>query len=90
MRPNKVKDLWRQGKKAAIAWMSLADPYAAEIMANVGFDALVLDMQHGMGIGPDRAASWLATVPDGNSNVRRLAWAHLQDTPPAASPGNQK
>ena len=31
-------------------------------MAEVGFDALVLDMQHGMGIGPDRAADWIQLV----------------------------
>ncbi len=62
MRPNKVKALWREGKSAAVGWMSLADTYAAEIMANVGFDGLVLDMQHGMGIGPDRAANWLQAV----------------------------
>jgi 4-hydroxy-2-oxoheptanedioate aldolase len=31
-------------------------------MANVGFDVLLLDMQHGMAIGPDRAALWLQTV----------------------------
>lgn len=75
MRSNKVKDLWRQSKKAAIAWMSLADPYAAEIMANVGFDALVLDMQHGMGIGPDRAASWLQAVSTTDTvPLVRVAW----------------
>ncbi len=62
MRPNKVKALWRAGKPALVGWMSLADTFAAETMAHSGFDALVLDMQHGMGIGPDRAATWLQAV----------------------------
>jgi 4-hydroxy-2-oxoheptanedioate aldolase len=62
MRPNKVKELWRQGKPAAVAWLSTADTYVAESMATVGFDALVLDMQHGMTIGPDRAGAWLQAV----------------------------
>lgn len=62
MRPNKVKAMWKQGKPVAVGWVSSADTYVAEVMANAGFDALVLDMQHGMGIGPDRAATWLQAV----------------------------
>lgn len=62
MRSNKVKALWRDDRPAAAGWMFMADTYAAEIMANVGFDALVLDMQHGMAIGPDRAGLWLQAV----------------------------
>lgn len=62
MRPNRVKALWKQGKPVAAAWLATADAYVAESMANVGFDAMVLDMQHGMAIGPDRAAAWLQAV----------------------------
>ena len=62
MRSNKVKALWQQGKPATMAWISTADTYIAEIMANQGIDALVLDMQHGMTIGPDRAGLWLQAV----------------------------
>ncbi|MCL4534343.1 MAG: aldolase/citrate lyase family protein [Bacteroidetes bacterium] len=62
MRQNKVKALWREGKPACLGWMNTADTYVAEVMANAGFDALVLDMQHGMAIGPDRAALWLQAV----------------------------
>ena len=62
MRANKVKTLWQQGKAPTVAWLFSADTYIGELMANAGFDALVLDMQHGMGIGPDRAALWLQAV----------------------------
>ncbi|MCH7552875.1 MAG: 2,4-dihydroxyhept-2-ene-1,7-dioic acid aldolase [Chloroflexi bacterium] len=62
MRPNKIKALWREDKPVSFAWMSTADGYAAELVANAGFDAMVLDMQHGMGIGPDRATAWLQAV----------------------------
>ena len=48
MRTNKIKELWGQGKAPAVAWLSTADTYVAELMGNMGFDALVLDMQHGM------------------------------------------
>ncbi|MBI2887766.1 MAG: 2,4-dihydroxyhept-2-ene-1,7-dioic acid aldolase [Chloroflexi bacterium] len=62
MRPNRVKALWREGKAVMVGWQSTADTYVAETMAHAGLDALVLDMQHGMGIGPDRAAQWLQVV----------------------------
>src|SRR5512133_1379430 len=73
MRPNRVKELWRAGKPAITGWCSTADPYIAEVMVRGGFDAMILDMQHGMGIGPDRAASWLQVVgqnPDVTPLVR--------------------
>ena len=56
MRANRVKHLWREGKPVACAWLSTPDTYVAETMANAGLDAIVIDMQHGMAIGPDRAA----------------------------------
>lgn len=62
MRENRVKAIWRAGKTACLGWMNTADPYCAETMAHAGFDALVLDMQHGMAIGPDRAAQWMQAV----------------------------
>jgi 4-hydroxy-2-oxoheptanedioate aldolase len=75
MRPNKVKALWREGKPAAAGWLSLADIYVAEALSHAGFDALVLDMQHGMGIGPDRAAAWLQAVSTGEAApFVRIPW----------------
>jgi 4-hydroxy-2-oxoheptanedioate aldolase len=62
MRANKIKALWREGKPAAVCWVGTPDTLVAERLANAGFDGIVLDMQHGMGIGPDRAALWLQAV----------------------------
>ena len=62
MRPNKVKQFWKEGKPLAVGWMGSPDTYMVEAMANSGFDVLVLDMQHGMGIGPDRAVVAIQTV----------------------------
>lgn len=62
MRPNNVKTIWREGRNAVAGWLSTADLYNAEIMANAGFDALVIDMQHGLGIGVDRAAAVLQVI----------------------------
>ena len=67
MRPNNVKTIWREGRNAVAGWLSTADLYNAEIMANAGFDALVLDMQHGLGRGPDRAAAVIQVISSTNT-----------------------
>lgn len=56
MRKNKIKELWRQGKPATSAWSSTGDPFVVEILGHMGVDAVVIDMQHGMGITADKAA----------------------------------
>lgn len=62
MRPNKVKALWREGKTATVGWVSSGNPYIAEVMANAGYDALIIDMQHGMGLTADRAIACLQAI----------------------------
>lgn len=47
MRPNRIKQLWRDGKPATMGWLSIAHTFTAEIMARQGFDALCVDLQHG-------------------------------------------
>ena len=62
MEANRVREMWKAGKPVTMGWCSTPDPYVAEAMARAGFDALVLDMQHGMTIGWDRAGVWLQVV----------------------------
>ena len=75
MWPNKIKEIWNQGRPATAGWLSSGSPYVAEAMANAGYDALIIDMQHGMGVTPDvaiaclQAISTTETVP-----FVRLAW----------------
>jgi 4-hydroxy-2-oxoheptanedioate aldolase len=47
MKKNRVKELWREGKVAVGTWMVLGSPLVAEILANLGFDWLVIDTEHG-------------------------------------------
>jgi 4-hydroxy-2-oxoheptanedioate aldolase len=47
MKPNKIKQLWAQGKPATLGWISVANSFTAEMMASQGFDAVCIDMQHG-------------------------------------------
>lgn len=46
---NKTKAFLKDGKKTAGAWLQVASPFTAEIMARAGFDWLMIDMEHGPG-----------------------------------------
>ena len=74
MRPNKLKQIWRDGKCATLGWLSVANGFTAELMARQGFDALCVDLQHGLSEMSDvapmlQAISQTETVP-----VVRVAW----------------
>jgi 4-hydroxy-2-oxoheptanedioate aldolase len=74
MRPNKIKEMWRDGKSANLGWLSIAHGFSAEIMARQGFDALCVDLQHGTSEMNDvlpmlQAISQTETVP-----FVRVAW----------------
>jgi 4-hydroxy-2-oxoheptanedioate aldolase len=47
MRPNTVKQKWREGKPAIGGWLGIPSSYTAEIMAHQGFDWVCVDTQHG-------------------------------------------
>jgi 4-hydroxy-2-oxoheptanedioate aldolase len=47
MRPNKIKQMWKEGKTVTLGWLSIANSFSAEVMARQGFDALCVDLQHG-------------------------------------------
>lgn len=47
MRPNAVKQLLKEGKPAIGSFLNIPSIASAEIMANVGFDWLVVDTEHG-------------------------------------------
>ena len=47
MRPNRIKQLWRDGQCVTMGWLSISHGLTAEVMARQGFDTLCVDMQHG-------------------------------------------
>jgi len=47
MRPNRIKQLWKENKPVTLGWLSIANSFTAEVMARQGFDALCVDLQHG-------------------------------------------
>jgi 4-hydroxy-2-oxoheptanedioate aldolase len=55
VRPNRMKQIWREGRWVTMGWLSISNGFTAEVMARQGFDALVIDMQHGL---TDMANLW--------------------------------
>lgn len=47
-RSNRLKQLWQEDQTAINAWLTIPSAWTAEILAHVGFDALTIDMQHGL------------------------------------------
>src|SRR5258705_5865043 len=47
MPPNKLKQLWSQGKPTINGWCSIGNAFTAEIMAAQGYDSVSIDVQHG-------------------------------------------
>ena len=46
MRPNRLRDIWKAGKKASNCWLSLGSTFAAELIAHQGWDSVTIDLQH--------------------------------------------
>lgn len=48
MRTNLLRQIWQDGKVAVNGWLSIPSGFSAEVMAQQGYDALTVDIQHGM------------------------------------------
>lgn len=48
MRDNQLRTRWQAGQTAYSAWVATDSPYVAEVVASVDFDAVVVDLQHGV------------------------------------------
>jgi 4-hydroxy-2-oxoheptanedioate aldolase len=59
---NRVRELWKQGKPAVQGWCSTGNPYIAELMAHAGFDAVVIDWQHGVGVSQETVVACIQAI----------------------------
>jgi 4-hydroxy-2-oxoheptanedioate aldolase len=44
---NKLKEIWAAGRPSLNGWLSIGNPFTAEIMAAQGYDSVSIDVQHG-------------------------------------------
>src|SRR3974390_1367988 len=47
MRRNELRKIIAGGNTVLNAWLAIANPFSAELMAHQGFDAVTIDLQHG-------------------------------------------
>ncbi len=74
MRENRLRTLWRAGRGAVNGWLLMPDAFAAETMAHQGWDALTVDMQHGI-IGYQAAVHMVTAISTtGVMPVVRVPW----------------
>ena len=71
---NKVKQLWAEGKPALHGWLSIGNPFTAEIMAAQGYDAISVDWQHGALDYSDLLPMFQAMRASGTSIGARVPW----------------
>ena len=48
MRANRLREMWAANQAAVIGWLGIPSSVSAENMAHAGWDALNVDMQHGL------------------------------------------
>lgn len=74
MRPNKIKQMWKEGKPVTLGWISIANSFSAEVMARQGFDALCIDLQHGATGMSDLVPMLQAVSQTDTTPVVRVPW----------------
>jgi 4-hydroxy-2-oxoheptanedioate aldolase len=48
MRANRIKKIWKAGGAVVNVWLAIPSAYSAELISHQGFDALTIDLQHGI------------------------------------------
>lgn len=74
MKTVRIREQWVNGKAAINSWLTLPSALTAEMVAQQGFDALTIDMQHGA-IGYETALSMLQAIATTDaSSLVRIPW----------------
>lgn len=68
MRTNHVKELLKRGEPALGAWLNLPSTSSARLMARLGFDWLLIDMEH-TAHHPGLVADMIATIADAGTSA---------------------
>ena len=43
---NRIRQKWNEGQPAIVAWLQIPSAFSAELIAGIGFDGAVVDLQH--------------------------------------------
>ncbi len=74
MRENTLRTLWARGESALNGWVTIPNPWVAEVMAQQGWDSVTIDAQHGLmhydvALGMLQAISTTPAIP-----LARVPW----------------
>ncbi len=69
-----LRERWKRGETTTNCWLTIPQPFVAEIASRSGFDTLCIDMQHGL-VDFDAVPGMLqATTAAGRPTVVRVPW----------------
>lgn len=74
MIPNKLKQKWAAGQATVNGWLTIGNPFTAEIMAAQGYDSLTIDTQHGFVDYSDARGMLQAVRASGSTPLARVPW----------------
>ena len=71
---NALKEKWASGEPTINGWLSIGNPFSAEIMASAGYDSLTVDWQHGALDYSDLLPMLQAMRASGTVPLARVPW----------------
>lgn len=71
---NRCKKKMLKGEPVLASWISMGSPIAAEIVANAGYDAVILDHEHGPGDLLNAVSILQAVAEVGPTPMMRVPW----------------
>lgn len=74
MKPNGMKRIWSNGAAVLNGWLSIANPFTAEIMASQGYDSITVDLQHGIVDYQTAVSMFQAMAASGITPIARVPW----------------
>jgi 4-hydroxy-2-oxoheptanedioate aldolase len=74
MGENQIKERWRQGKAAVNGWLAIPSGFAAEVMAQCGWNSVTVDLQHGIQDYLSMVACFQAMQSQPVTRLVRVPW----------------
>lgn len=74
MRPNRLRQIWAEGKPVTNAWLNMPGAFAAEAVGGQGWDAVTIDTQHGLIGYAEMVAMLQALAASPSTPLVRVSW----------------
>ena len=74
MRPNRLKQIWAEGRPVLNAWLNIPGAFVAEAVAAQGWDAVTIDTQHGLTGYSEMVAMLQAVAASEVTPLVRVSW----------------